>query len=295
MGDPKIRKNGEGMSDSQSWENWRSWKIGEEHGDGGPQAGKLMKKVETGGMKVGELVKKIQMNEPQVGKVWRSGSFGQEECMKPEQGAMLAEAGEEDEFIKCFDDITGKELPWQAVKEAREKEVKYLRELGVYEKVDERAAVAKHNVTPVDTKWVDTDKAFEGEPMQIRSRIVARDFKSGNRPDLYAGTPPLEALKAFISIAASHSPEFSLMHIDVSRGYFHAKAQRPVLVKLPSEDCSGKDEGKIGLLKKSMYGTRDAASNWERALARASRKLGVTSLGAVQQTCSTTRKGKPRV
>ena len=55
------------------------------------------------------------------------------------------------------------------------------------------------------------------------------------------------------------------MHVDVSRAYFHAKAQRPVLVKLPAEDCAGKDEGKIGLLgKKSMYGTRDAASNWQR-------------------------------
>ena len=44
--------------------------------------------------------------------------------MKLEQNAMLAEAGEEDKFIKCFDDITGKELHWQAVKEACEKEMK---------------------------------------------------------------------------------------------------------------------------------------------------------------------------
>ena len=29
--------------------------------------------------------------------------------MKLAQDAMLAETGEEDEFIKCFDDITGKE------------------------------------------------------------------------------------------------------------------------------------------------------------------------------------------
>ena len=48
--------------------------------------------------------------------------------MKIEQDAMLADAGEEDEFNKCFDDITGKELPWQAAKQAREKELKYLRE-----------------------------------------------------------------------------------------------------------------------------------------------------------------------
>ena len=36
-----------------------------------------------------------------------------------------------------------KELPWHGVKETREKELKYLRELGVYEKVDERVVVVK--------------------------------------------------------------------------------------------------------------------------------------------------------
>ena len=74
-----------------------------------------------------------------------------------------------------------------ARRKAREKELNYLRELGVYEKTDERLAVAKYNVTLVDTKWVDTDKAFEEGAMQIRSRIVAREFKSEDRPDLYAG------------------------------------------------------------------------------------------------------------
>ena len=54
------------------------------------------------------------------------------------------------------------------------------------------------------------------------------------------------------------------MHIDVSRAYFHAKAQRPVLIRLPVEDRLGTDARKVGSMKKSMYGTRDAASNWER-------------------------------
>ena len=66
-------------------------------------------------------MKKIQMYDPKVGKVWRMFRFGQEEHEKPEQDAMLAGAGEEDEFIKCFDDIIGKELPWQAVKQARKR------------------------------------------------------------------------------------------------------------------------------------------------------------------------------
>ena len=167
-------------------------------------------------------------------------------------------------LLADVEEESGKELPWHAVRKARKMELQYLRDLGVYENVDEKEAVGKYGVTPIDTKWVDTDKAFEGEPMQIRSRMCAREFKSDDRPDLYAGTPPLEALKAIISIAANHKETLSIMHIDVSRAYFHAKAQRPVLIRLPAEDRMGTDSVKIGLMKKSMYGTRDAASNWER-------------------------------
>ena len=68
----------------------------------GPQAGEIVKKVDTGGVRVGELVKKIQMNELKAGKVCRSVRVGQEEFLE--------------HFIKCCDDIIGKELPWQAVK-----------------------------------------------------------------------------------------------------------------------------------------------------------------------------------
>ena len=70
-----------------------------------------------------------------------------------------------------------------AVRKACEVELKYLRDLEVYEEIDENEAVAQYKITPVDAKWVDTDKAFEEEQMQLRSRIVARDFKSGDRPD----------------------------------------------------------------------------------------------------------------
>ena len=113
--------------------------------------------------------------------------------------------------------------------------------------------MAKYGITPVDTKWMDTDKTFEGGPIQIRSRMCAREFKSDDRPNLYAGTSPLEALKATTSVTANNKNTFSIMHIDVSRAYFHAKAQRPVLIRLPVEDRMGADAGKVGLMKRSMY------------------------------------------
>ena len=64
-----------------------------------------------------------------------------------ERHAMLADVEEEQEQeqdVICLDDITGKELPWHAVRKARELELKYLRDLGVYEQADEKEAVTKY-------------------------------------------------------------------------------------------------------------------------------------------------------
>ena len=48
--------------------------------------------------------------------------------------------------------------------------------------------------------------------------------------------------------------------IDVRRAYFQANAIREVYVELPEEDY---EEGMCGTLVRAMYGTRDAAHNWE--------------------------------
>ena len=59
--------------------------------------------------------------------------------------------------------------------------------------------------------------------------------------------------------------------IDIRRAYFHAKARRRVYVQLPPEDA---EPGMCGLLLKSMYGTRDAAQNWEDCYVEAMQELG---------------------
>ena len=73
-----------------------------------------------------------------------------------ERDALLATAEEENHRVHCFDDITGKEHPWCEVRQAQEQELKYLRDLRVYEKVDDRDVIAKYQVTPVDTMWIGT-------------------------------------------------------------------------------------------------------------------------------------------
>ena len=49
---------------------------------------------------------------------------------------------------------------------------------------------------------------------------------------------------------------------DIRKAYFFAPATRKVYIELPPEDH---EQGKVGLLMKSLYGTRDAALNWTAA------------------------------
>ena len=96
---------------------------------------------------------------------------------------------------------------------------------------------------------------------------MAQEIKKDNREDLFAATPPLEALKVLLSMAVTEGIGYhgnnkkggnKLEFIDVRRAYFHARARRLVYIKLPEED---NQEGMCGRLVKAMYGTRDAAQN----------------------------------
>ena len=58
---------------------------------------------------------------------------------------------------------------------------------------------------PVSVRWVDTNKGGGLEEMIVRSRLVARDFKGGDkdRDEIFAEAPPREAKRMLVSRAAS--------------------------------------------------------------------------------------------
>ena len=96
-------------------------------------------------------------------------------------------------------------------------------------------------------------------------------------PELFAGTPPLEAMRIICSEAAKGGPSEKVVMVnDVRRAYFYAKALRPIWVELPEEDYSKKDEEEdnVGLLEMSLYGTRDAAKNWSNTVEEHLKKIG---------------------
>ena len=75
----------------------------------------------------------------------------------------------------------------------------------------------------------------------------------------------LRILLSELVTEGSNQPRRSLelLIIDVRRAHFYAKALRRIFVEMPTEDprwesCSG-----VAGLVMSMYGTQDAAANWE--------------------------------
>ena len=90
----------------------------------------------------------------------------------------------------------------------------------------------------IGTKWIDVNKGDIDRP-NIRCRLVGKEFRTTPDDALYASTPPLEALRAIISRAATWTEEGTereIMINDVSRAYFYAKATRCMYIELPRED-----------------------------------------------------------
>ena len=95
-----------------------------------------------------------------------------------------------------------------------------LKECGIYIKVSRQEATSgKHKV--ITTRWIDTNKGDKDNP-NYGSRPVGREIKKDNRLDLFAATPPLEALEYIISKCACNpfnDDPYVIMVNDTKRAY----------------------------------------------------------------------------
>ena len=102
--------------------------------------------------------------------------------------------------------------------------------------------------------------------MDIRSRLVARDFKGGDkdRDDLFAETPPWEANRLLFSRFMSRRGDGrrrKLLLIDARKAHLNSKCEEDVYIELPAE-C-GAPPGTCGKLNNWLCGLRPAAAAWE--------------------------------
>ena len=63
------------------------------------------------------------------------------------------------------------------------------------------------------------------------------------------------------------------MTMDVSCSFLYAAVARDLYIELPAGDPEG-GAGRVGHLRKALYGTRDAPALWQKTLANVMHKLG---------------------
>ena len=136
----------------------------------------------------------------------------------------------------------------------------------LYTKVPISECIARTGKQPIATRWIDVNKQDAANPL-YRSRLVGKGFNTYNDMSLYAATPPTDALRLILQIAATNrsGSNLKIMTNDASRAYFYAPAQegQNIYVKLPAEDVLPGEEHVCGKLNYSMYSTRHAATNWQ--------------------------------
>ena len=89
---------------------------------------------------------------------------------------------------------------------------------------------------PVNVRWVDVVKGDRS----TRSRLVAWDFRSLDRhwDDLFSTFPPLEAVRAALSMAAMRCRDGSVkkvMMIDAKKAHLNPRCKEDVYIELPPE------------------------------------------------------------
>lgn len=177
-------------------------------------------------------------------------------------------AEHEDEDIGAWDDLSGEILDTQMVKKARLKEIEYVNDKKVWVKV-KRSEAQRKGWKVIKGKWIDLNKGDKERP-NYRSRYVGKEFNDGDWLGIFAATPPLEGLRLLLSEAATidegpKAEEKVVMINDVARAFFEALATRDICVELPDEGMTEDDKKNdmVGKLMLSLYGTRDAAANFQ--------------------------------
>ena len=143
-----------------------------------------------------------------------------------------------DEEMEAWDDVKGTPLIPHLVQEARDLEMKYVRDHTVYEYSTLKECRERTGANPVETRWIDINKGDDANP-PYRSRWVAKDFRKSWVETIFAATPNIESVCLLLADAANNCAvsgnlkgNTCVVIIDIKRAYFYAPAQNDIYIKL---------------------------------------------------------------
>ena len=158
------------------------------------------------------------------------------------------------------------------VKTAREKEVQYLFDMEVYEYSTEAGGTGANRTRP-SRPQVDRyqQRKCRGHTLPFASGVYGGASQRGGT-DLLGNTSAgnfanPDQCACQDDVFRVEDP-FLISIADVSRTHFCGDAVRDVCVRLPDEDTKAKQPGLCGKLRKTMYGSLDAAQRWREHYAQ---------------------------
>lgn len=147
----------------------------------------------------------------------------------------------------------------------------------VYGKVPKQKCRDMTGREPVKARWADTNTQDEANP-NYRSRLLTKDYKTKSDPELYTTTPPIDALRLLLCLAAtgyaSKGARRRVVINDVARAYLNAPSLSPTFVEICQEDFEEGGEDRCGELRVSMYGARPAVQHWQKCFTELLTKEG---------------------
>ncbi|KAF7372191.1 Reverse transcriptase Ty1/copia-type domain-containing protein [Mycena venus] len=125
------------------------------------------------------------------------------------------------------------------------------------------------NVNVVDSKWVYAVKYdTEGEVIKWKAQLVAKGFQQIAGVDFfetYAGVVHYESLKLLGAICVNE-PGWVMWAMDVMSVYLNSEMKETVYMRQPEDFVVPGQEGKVCLMKKSLYGFMQSGRNWAEHL-----------------------------
>ena len=141
-------------------------------------------------------------------------------------------------------------------------EIEAMKSTGSYELVDRPP-----NANVIDSKWVYAKKLTAARRIKrFRARLTARGFKQVKEVDYFETFAPVMRYKSFkILCLLAAILGYEMRHLDVPKAFLNADLKEAIYMEQPEGFHNG-NKNQVWLLKKSVYGIKQAPNNWNEDL-----------------------------
>lgn len=128
---------------------------------------------------------------------------------------------------------------------------------------------------PVSCKWVYKKKVEAENKIRFKARLVARGFTQEEGIDyneIFSPVVKHASIRILLAVAAQN--KWELEQLDVKTAFLHGDLDETIYMDQSEGFLMHGNEGKVCLLKKSLYGLKQASRQWHLKFDEHMEKIG---------------------